>query len=244
MLSRQQDAYGFIIEQRAKGIAAPEIIERDDGYVGLSSGAPAYFAPFEEWPAHQRRAMGFVRGRVLDAGVGAGRVSLHLQERGHEVLGIDWSPGAVRVARQRGVPARVMKLTGLTKKLGPFDTVVMMGNNFGLLESERRGRWLLRRLHGLTSEKGRIVAESRDTSAPTVTDHRRYHRLNLERGRMRGQLRMRVRSGSTCTPWFDYLLVSPAEMRRLVRGTGWRVARLLPARGDSMYAAVLEKERA
>ena len=33
-----------------------EIIERDDGWFGTSAGAPAYFAPFEEWLPHQRRA--------------------------------------------------------------------------------------------------------------------------------------------------------------------------------------------
>ena len=190
MLRPEQDAYGLVMERWLRGVPAPEIIERDDGFFAVSSGAPAYFAPFEAWPAHQRRAMGFVRGRVLDVGVGAGRVSLHLQERGHDVLGIDWSPGAVRVARRRGVHARVMKLTGVTRQLGRFDTIVMMGNNFGLLESERRGRWLLRRLHALTSDAARIVAESRDTRSPALPDHRRYQRFNRKRGRWPGQLRI------------------------------------------------------
>ena len=103
MLRPEQDAFGLMMERWLRGAPMPEIIERDDGWFGVSAGAPAYFAPFPKWPAHQRRAMRHVRGRVLDVGLGAGRVGLHLMERGHDVLGIDWSPGAVRVARRRGV---------------------------------------------------------------------------------------------------------------------------------------------
>ena len=47
--------------------------------------------------------MRFVRGRVLDLGCGAGRVGLHLQSRGHDVVGIDVSPLAVEIAGQRGL---------------------------------------------------------------------------------------------------------------------------------------------
>jgi ubiquinone/menaquinone biosynthesis C-methylase UbiE len=40
-----------------------------------------YLAPFRNWWPQERRAMRFVRGRVLDLGCGAGRVSLGLQPR-------------------------------------------------------------------------------------------------------------------------------------------------------------------
>lgn len=39
-------------------------------------------------------------GPVLDAGCGAGRVSVHLAARGLEVFGVDLSPGMVAVARR------------------------------------------------------------------------------------------------------------------------------------------------
>ena len=70
--------------------------------------------------------------------------------------------------------------------------------------------------------------------------HLAYHERNRKRGRMPGQLRIRVRFGLTTTPWFDYLIVSPDELRELVAGSGWEVARLIDGEAG-IYAAVLEK---
>ena len=241
MLSQDQDAYGRLIYDYFRGVASPEIIERDDGWIGTSPGAPAYFAPFSAWPLHQRRALRYARGRCLDVGCGAGRVSLRLQSLGHDVVAIDASPLAVRTCRLRGVRhARVVGFTQLDNHLGHFDTVVMFGNNFGLFGNPKRARRLLRRLRSVTSAGARIIAESRNPYVGAAPEHRRYHRLNRQRGRLPGQLRMRVRCGRACTPWFEYLLVSPHEMRAVVAGTGWRVARFLPSRGP-LYVAVLTR---
>jgi SAM-dependent methyltransferase len=241
MLSPNTDAYGGLVYAHYKGLPSTEIIERDDHWFGVSAGAPTYFAPFEKWPSVERRAMQLVRGRVLDVGCGAGRVALHLQARGHEVVAVDVSPLAVKTCQLRGVrDARVCSVTRISRRLGEFDTIVMLGNNFGLFGNPRRARWLLRRFHGLTSPKARIVAESRDPYKAATAEHRRYHQLNRRRGRLPGQLRLRVRYGHARTPWFDYLIVSAPEMREIVAGTGWRVAKLIEA-SNPIYIAVLEK---
>jgi SAM-dependent methyltransferase len=241
MLSRAADAYGRLIHEHAHGTTLAEIIERDDGWFGTSAGAVAYFAPFAEWPAVERRALRHARGRVLDIGCGAGRVALHLQERGHAVVGIDISPLAVKTCRLRGVrDARLLNITGVDRRLGRFDTLVMFGNNFGLFGSPRRARRLLKKFAALTTPGARILAESRHPYEGAEPDHRRYQAFNRRRGRLPGQLRLRVRCGHSCTPWFDYLLVSPREMRAIVAGTGWRVARLVRSRGP-LYVGVLEK---
>jgi SAM-dependent methyltransferase len=222
-----------------------EIVERDDGFIMASRfGTELYLAPFRRWPSRQRRAMRLVRGRVLDIGTGGGRVALHLQERGHDAVAIDNSPLAVEVCRRRGVrDARVVAVEHLEALEGVFDTVVMFGNNLGFLGSVARAKRLLRRLHRLTSPDARILGETLD---PYVTDdaaHLRYHRRNRDRGRMSGQLRIRVRYRDYATKWFDYFFLSRDELRDLVAGTGWTLARTLE--DDSpMYVAVLEKEGA
>lgn len=98
-------------------------------------------------------------------GCGGGRVCLHLQERGLRVVGIDSSPGAVAICRRRGVSdARVLAIDAIDDSLGLFDTVVMLGQNFGMLGSRTRARSLLGRFARLTTPRGRIVAETFDPS--------------------------------------------------------------------------------
>ena len=237
-----QDAYGRLVLDHLEGRPAVEIVERDDGFIAAGVGPANYFHPYRRWPAHQRRVMRFVRGRVLDVGAGAGRVALHLQERGLEVVAIDVSPLAVEVCRRRGVrDARVLAIDDVGATLAPVGTVVMLSNNFGLFGSAEGAARLLPRFHALTSARGRIVAESRNPYETDDADHLAYQQWNRDRSRMAGQLRLRVRHRKYASPWFDYLIVSPDEMRELVRGTGWKVVRLL--RGDAaLYVAVLEKQ--
>lgn len=244
-LRSHEDAYGHGVHDHLEGDAWVEVVERDDGAVSPDAGPAGYFAPHKDWPAWEKQAIRFVRGRVLDVGAGAGRLSLHLQSRGHSVVAIDNSPLAIEVCKRRGVKdARVVPFMRVSTRLGTFDTVAMFGNNFGLFGSPQRARWLLRRLKRLTSERGRIVAHSIDPYATTDPVHLRYHNINRRRGRMPGQLRIRVRYKNYTTPWFDYLIVSPEEMLEIVKGTGWHIQRVIEHRSPGMhpYIAIIDKE--
>jgi SAM-dependent methyltransferase len=235
------DAYGQLLLAALADGGAVEIVEREDGHIAAATAGPArYLSPFRRWTPDERRGMRFVRGRVLDVGCGGGRVCLHLQQRGHEVVGIDVSPGAIEVCRRRGVAdARVLSVEDVDEALGLFDTIVMYGNNFGLVGGRTKAARILRRFHALTSATGRIVAQSRDVHRTDDPIHLAYQAWNRERGRMSGQIRIRVRFRDVATPWFDYLMASPAEMAELAEPAGWRVARVLD--GVDTYVAVLEK---
>jgi len=242
-LTSQQDGYGHVFYDYHRGKHGYEICERGDGHVG-PTGADVYFNDGKDWPDYAKEAIDLARGRVLDVGCGAGRVSLYYQGKGLDVLGIDNSPLAIKVCKLRGLKkARVMSITEVGKKLGTFDTIVMFGNNFGLFGSFERARWLLRRFHNMTTDDALIIAESSDPYQTKEPHDRKYHRWNKERGRMGGQYRIRVRYKTYSTPWFDYLLVSKSEMKKIVRGTGWRVQRFIDSPGAS-YLAVLEKQNA
>ena len=235
------DAFGELLLAHHTGAEVYEAYERDDGFLDVIGDPSAYFGQYPQWSAIQQQAMAHVAGRVLDVGVGAGRFALHLQEKGHPVVGIDISPGALEVCRQRGVAdVRGLPFHRIDHSFSFFDTILMMGNNFGLFATPKRARWLLRRLKGLTSPNARIVAESRDVYATDRPEHLAYHRRNQTRGKLAGELRIRCRFRQHIGDWIPYLMVSQTEMAQIVEGTGWRIAEILPSPG-SQYVAVLVK---
>jgi SAM-dependent methyltransferase len=241
------DGYGEMLLASLEDPEILEIVERDDGFILASRFGPdVYLSPYRKWPSRQRRAMRLARGRVLDVGAGAGRVALHLQEKGLDVVAIDASPGAVKTCRKRGVKkARVLRVEDVDESLGLFDTIVMYGNNLGLLASRTKGSRLLRRLHGITTDRARIIGEILDPYPNVPPVHLEYHRRNRERGRYSGQIRIRIRYRDIATPWFDYLFLSQKELKELIEGTGWRLARTYEdeeGAGAALYVAVMEKE--
>ena len=239
---QRRDAFGLLLTDHFAGETCSELVERDDGYLVATDNLAGYFATFDEWPPRFQQAIGYVRGRVLDVGVVAGRFALYLQEQGHEVVGIDVSPGALEICRQRGVQdVRQLPFHRVDASLGSFDTVLMMGNNFGLFANPRRAKWMLRRLKRLTGPNARIVAESLDIYGTDKPEHLAYHDRNRRRGRMAGEIRLRVRYREVIGDWFDYLMVSQAEMLEIVEDTGWRVAEFIGGTGGQ-YIGVIEKE--
>ncbi|HUY21239.1 MAG TPA: class I SAM-dependent methyltransferase [Acidimicrobiales bacterium] len=242
-MGTQGDAFGRALADWAAGGTEPEVIERDDGFGEVGAGHELYVTGPERWPAAERRALRLARGRVVDVGCAAGRVALHLQERGMDVVGVDASPLAVRTARARGLrAARCMTVDALGADIGSFDTAVLFGNNFGIFGTPAKLRRALMRWARTMPPGARILAESTNPYCGGVPAFdRSYYRRNVERGLMPGQARLRVRYRRWETPWFAWLFVSRADMRSLLRGTGWHQADVLGGAPSEPYVAVLEK---
>jgi len=235
------DAFGMALIDHLEGTRHAMIIERDDGYVEPEQLTTLYFADWDGWLDVDRQAAVHARGRILDLGCGAGRFLLHFMARGHTTLGVDESPGALEVCRRRGAgPVWEGSVTQVTAKLGRFQTILMMGNNLGLLGNRRRARWLLRRFAGVTGPGGRILFTVVNPYATENPYHLAYHERNRTRGRMPGQLRLRVRYANHKGDWFDYLFVSPDELRELAEGTGWHLVELFGDPGAGIYGGMLE----
>lgn len=228
----ENDAFGYMLLDYLEGRGGVELVERSDGYLAVST-AGTYFA---EPSGHQRAVADRATGRVLDVGCGAGRYALYLQERGLEVVGIDVSPLAVEVCRRRGMrDARVLSLEEVDASLGRFDTVLMLGHNLGLLGSARRAKRTLTRMLAMVSPGGAVIGDTLDPYQTNDGSLLAYHAQNRAKGRMSGQIRMRVRYKTYKSPWFDYLFLSPDELDDLLKGTGWRVQEVI-AREGPFYA--------
>jgi SAM-dependent methyltransferase len=215
--------------------AAYEILERIDGCVFVAD-ASYYFAGPDAWAAPERWACGEAYGRVLDVGCGGGRHAVLLQDRGLEVVGIDRSPGAVRLARERGVDALEQRL-GHESGLGTFDTILLLGNNFGLLQSRAAAPALLRRLATLANPGAQILGSSVDPSITSAPEHLSYHAWNRANGRLPSQQRIRIRGRTVSTPWFDYLHLSAGELAELTSDSPWAVEHV--EQDGVVYAAQL-----
>ena len=170
------------------------------------------------------------------------RHALYLQKKGLDVTGIDASPLAIKICKLRDLrKTRVLSFEHINKfPVSSFDTLIMMGNNFGLFGSFRKAKILLRKLFRIMSSDALIIAVTTEPYQTKNPTHRRYQRFNRRRGRMPGQLRIRIRHETVIGPWFDYLLASNIEVKQIVDGTGWRIKKFIDSKGPT-YAMILEK---
>ncbi|OGF46926.1 MAG: hypothetical protein A2452_07160 [Candidatus Firestonebacteria bacterium RIFOXYC2_FULL_39_67] len=213
---------------------------RDDGFVSDAGGVKVYFDTYAKWPVREKRALKLIKktDKVLDIGCGAGRHALYLQSKGIDVTGIDNSPLAVKVCKLRGVKrAKVTAIEEISKKTGVFNVMLLMCNNFGLFGTEKKAKRLLKKFHNITPPRAKIITESYDSNTAFFRDYRAFNR---KKGRHPGAFRVKLFYGRYESDWFEYIRVSPLELKKIVKGTGWKVGKIFPTR-DYSYVAVLEK---
>lgn len=217
-----------------------EVVEHDDGFVGIGAGPWLYFADFDAWRQTEREAMEHVRGRVLDVGCGAGRFMLWLHGRGHEVVGIDVSPGAIEACRQRGIAdAHVMSVGRVSRRLGLFDTILLLGGNMALLGDRERAQRNLARLRRVAAPGAKLLGANRDVTTSTDGHVREIIDRNKTTRRFSGEHRSRIRYRNFTTRYFTSARMTVEELQDLLPDTGWTLSRVLD-RNEGIYIAVLE----
>lgn len=235
------DAFGLaLLDHLDHGPEArPHFVEREDGLLQQFDTA-TYFTGksilFETEPDLTQRS----GERVLDVGAGAGRQALPVQQSGRQVVALDTSPGATEVCRRRGMKETY---TGTVFDLADeepeaFDTILLLGNNLGLLESVEHAPLFLDALARLSRPGTEIIGTGLDPFDTEDPLHLQYHQLNRDRGRLPGQLRLRTRWGNVATPWFDYLLQPINDLQTIADKSGWE---LIDHQPGHPYVAVLAR---
>ncbi len=245
-MNQNEDAYGrYLLAQYNKQVETGEIIERDDSFIDTGTLYGYYLSDYADWQKSEQPAIDRARGNVLDIGAGAGRHSLYLQEKGLQVTAIDNSPGAIELCKLRGVQNATVTAIENVDELAPesFDTILMLGNNFGLFGSQQNARTILEKLHRITTANAQIIAGTRNPYKTDDSEHLEYHELNRRRDRMPGQITMRVRYRKTVGAWFDYLFVSPDEMQEIISHSDWQIQEFIES-GEANYFAVIGKKTA
>jgi SAM-dependent methyltransferase len=130
---------------------------------GIVQTVPAsyFFRQPEDFPPQEWMALHLCKGSVLDIGAGTGCHSLVLQDQGMEVWALDHSPIAVQIMRQRGI-LQVIAADIFSWDPQPFDTLLLLMNGIGLVQTLDGLDRFLQRAHRLVNPHGQILLDSTD----------------------------------------------------------------------------------
>lgn len=234
------DTFGRIMRDALEGKDSSYIIERDDGFLRHTTGEPLV-KPFEEWWAAERDAIIGREGPFLDVGCGVARVGDYVKSQGMEYYGIDLSPIAVEMCHKKGHEnVFIMSAENITLDSNFFKTVVLYGNNFGIMGTPEGVVKMLEELHRVTTEAAVILAGATD---PEVTDnemHLAYHAKNRAIGLPPGQVRIRNNyQGEVDDDWWYLLLCGLDLMSEIAKKAGWYLEKAYG--GAKYHVGVLKK---
>lgn len=180
---------------------------------------PYLFRNYEEMPLIEQRAIDLSTGIVLDAGCGSGCHSLELLKRGLDVTAIDSSPGAVEVARLRGVEK--VLLSNLKEYTGEkFDTILMLMNGAGILGPLSEIRSNLEHLRSLLNPGGHVLADSSDLIY--MFDTTEDGGVIVPGDHYYGELEFRVSYKGVEDSPFTWLYLDPNLFRNFAEEAGFR----------------------
>ena len=123
--------------------------------------ASYFFRTYEEMPLLEQKALQLARGKILDAGAGAGCHSLWLHNERHQTYPIDLSPGAIAVMKQRGLE-RARNVSFFDLKQEKYDTILMLMNGVGLAGQLPGLPNVFRQARNLLHPEGQILLDSSD----------------------------------------------------------------------------------
>ena len=181
-----------------------------------------------EFAEHETEALGYAHGRVLDIGCGAGRHSLWVAGRGHDVMGIDVSSGALEVCRLRGLD-QVRHLSVFESDLPPstYDSVLLMGNNMGMAGTLEGTRTMLRNAHEAAAPGALLIASFVPMD---FVPAREWPEDGMK-------FSHRIEYNGRAGPVFDWLFFKTSGLREILDQQGWHTHRVL--RGPDVQSYII-----
>ncbi len=194
-------------------------VHGDDGETEVVPISVFFRGP-AEFSALEDAALDLCRGRVLDAGAGAGCHSLALQDRDLPVCAIDIAPEAVEVMRRRGVKdARCADVFHF--ETGPFDTLLLMMNGIGVVGDLAGLDRFLAEAHRLLTPDGQILLDSYDPDWDEDGDTPPLPRPARLGGRYIGEMRFRLEYKGKKGPSLAWLFLDSDLLAERAMKAGW-----------------------
>ncbi len=165
------------------------------------------------------------------------------KKKGFDATGIDISPYIIKSCHLRGIKKVYLKNVFQIKEKNLYNTILLLGNNFGLMESAEQSVKVLKKLYSITKDNAIIIAQSMNPHNPKNGISYQYRQSNREKGNLPGQMRTRHRYGKIKGPWHNYLFVSPTEMKKLLQNSGFYIDKIFDnSKGVGMYSVIIRKK--
>ncbi|MFP9115369.1 class I SAM-dependent methyltransferase [Flavobacterium sp. RHBU_3] len=200
-----KDLFGQAILDYQTG-NSPEDIITETSITEADTMETAYlFREHKDMPGIEKKALSLAKGRVLDAGCGAGSHSLYLQdEKQLDVTALDISPKAIEACTLRGIKNTVCSNI-LDYNEGNFDTIIMLMNGIGITGKLANLSLYLKKLKSLLNKDGQILLDSSDIIYMFDEDEDGGHWIPA--GGYYGELTFTVRYKGKQEQPFDWLYV-------------------------------------
>lgn len=180
---------------------------------------PYLFRSYAEMPTLEQKALILSYGKVLDVGCGAGSHSLHLQnEKKLEVIAVDISEGAIKIAKKRGVQkAFVEDMYSLKDKT--FDTLLFLMNGSGIIGQLNNIDRFLSHIKALMNPRGQVLIDSSDISY-LFTDEDGGFWVDASEGYY-GEMQYRLQYKNMQSDWFDWLYIDYNTLQNAANAHGF-----------------------
>lgn len=177
------------------------------------------FRSYKEMPDLEKKALSLAKGKVLDAGAGAGVHALELIDKGLKVKAIDTSDGAVTYMRTQGIDATAVAFMDLPEN-EKFDTILMLMNGIGIAGELSNLKATLEKAKRLLNPGGQLLFDSSDVHyLYEDEDGSVWMDLNTEYyGNFKFQMHYKKISG----PWFNWLYVDYETMHNQATELGFK----------------------
>ncbi len=155
------DIFGIAFNDYLSGNKG-EFIQIDCNVADTSYLPVAYFfRNFEMMPEGEQKIMEACKGSVLDVGAGAGSHAIYLQKKRCDVMAVDFSKGAVKAMKKRGVEKAVC-IDFFDMKEKRFDNILFLMNGAGIARTVKGLYKLLDHAKTLLNTNGLVFIESTD----------------------------------------------------------------------------------
>lgn len=158
------DVYGEALQdfQRNGSLTAPLLLHSTYGDIE-EMPVEVFFRGEEDFPELELIALCLCDGKVLDVGAGVGTHSLYLQDQGFDVTALEISERACALMQERGVH-QILQQDFFLLKGEKYDTLLLLMNGIGLVETLDGFRRFLQFARTLLSERGQLLFDSSDIS--------------------------------------------------------------------------------